>query len=125
MTPEEGERAALYCFEYLKPGGYLRIAVPDGFHPDPDYIDWVKINGVGPGSDDHKVLYNYKMLSNMFEKIGFKVNLLEYFDLEGKFHFTEWDATKGKIHRSMRYDERNTNGALMYTSIILDAYKNV
>jgi predicted SAM-dependent methyltransferase len=26
--------AAQNCFTYLKPGGYIRIAVPDGLHPD-------------------------------------------------------------------------------------------
>lgn len=30
---DEGLAAAKLCFEYLKPGGYLRVAVPDGFHP--------------------------------------------------------------------------------------------
>ena len=60
-----------------------------------------------------------------FEKEGFKVNLLEYFDQEGKFHFLEWDPAEGNIIRSKRFDERNQDGNLRYTSIILDAYKNV
>jgi predicted SAM-dependent methyltransferase len=54
----------------------------------------------------------------------FKVNLLEYFDQEGKFHFIEWDPLEGKIHRSSRLDDRNKDGNLKFTSIILDAYKN-
>ena len=30
LTVNEGERAARLVFEYLKPGGVLRVAVPDG-----------------------------------------------------------------------------------------------
>ena len=51
--------AAQNCFKYLKPGGYIRVAVPDGWHPDKDYIDYVKPGGWGAGSDDHHVLYTY------------------------------------------------------------------
>src|SRR5687768_4115575 len=37
LTPDEARTAADTCFTYLRPGGYLRIAVPDGLHPDPAY----------------------------------------------------------------------------------------
>jgi predicted SAM-dependent methyltransferase len=39
--------AAQNCFKYLKSGGYIRVAVPDGLHPDEDYIDRVKPGGWG------------------------------------------------------------------------------
>lgn len=125
LAPENGLIAAKRCFQYLKPGGYLRVAVPDGYNPDPKYIEWVKPGGVGSFSYDHKVLYNYETFRGLFKKAGFKVNLLEYFDQEGRFHFVEWDPDEGTILRSRRFDERNKNGNLNYTSIILDAYKNV
>lgn len=35
LTAEDGVVAARHCFEFLAPGGYLRWAVPDAFHPDP------------------------------------------------------------------------------------------
>ena len=41
------------------PGGNFRIAVPDGFHTDPSYIENVKPGGTGEGSEDHKNLFNY------------------------------------------------------------------
>jgi predicted SAM-dependent methyltransferase len=31
LTYEEGVEAAEICYDFLKPGGYIRCAVPDGF----------------------------------------------------------------------------------------------
>jgi predicted SAM-dependent methyltransferase len=123
LTIEQGGIAARTCFNFLKNGGYIRVAVPDGFHKEQRYIDYVKPGGIGAGSDDHKVLYNYKTFSSVFEKAGFKIKLLEYFDENGEFHHNDWDNNKGKIHRSIRFDERNIDGEPNYTSLIIDAYK--
>ncbi len=123
FTREEGILTARLCYHYLKPGGYLRIAVPDGFHPNFDYINWVKPNGIGPGCEDHKVLYNYKTLGEIFEIAGFKIDFLEYFSENGEFYYNEWNADAGMIRRSKRFDERNKGNKLKYTSIILDAIK--
>jgi predicted SAM-dependent methyltransferase len=123
LTPEQGLLAARHCLRFLKPGGYLRVAVPDGFHPDPNYIEWVRVGGSGAGADDHKVLYTRDTFRRLFEQAGFDVELLEYFDSAGVFHAVEWDPAAGKIFRSRRFDERNQNGQLNYTSLILDARK--
>jgi predicted SAM-dependent methyltransferase len=123
LTPEHGAIAAANCFTYLKPGGYLRVAVPDGLHPDPVYREWVRVGGSGMGADDHKVLYTYQTFVALFEKAGFRCNLLEHFDEQGNFHATDWSPQKGRILRSKRFDERNQGGELNYTSIILDAIK--
>ncbi|MCW3463639.1 class I SAM-dependent methyltransferase [Chitinophaga nivalis] len=123
LSYDNGLIAAVTCYQYLKPGGYLRIAVPDGFHPDPGYVNQVKPGGTGWGADDHKMLYNYTILSKLLSEAGFKVKLLEYFDEKGDFHFNDWDRNDGMIHRSKRYDERNEGGKLNYTSIIIDAVK--
>lgn len=120
LSLEEGLEAARQCYQYLKPGGYLRIAVPDGNHPKLSYIDHVKV-----GVDGHKVLYNYQNFSKLFENAGFSVKLLEYFDEEHKFHYNEWGSDKGMIHRSKRFDSRNSDNQLNYTSIIIDAYKEL
>lgn len=124
LTLEDARIAAKNCYSYLNSGGYIRIAVPDGFHPDKNYINAVDIDGTGEGSDDHKILYNYKTLSDVFKSAGFRVELLEYFDEENNFQFNSWDKNQGMIHRSKRYDERNKQRPLAYASIIIDAFKD-
>jgi len=121
LTPDDARTAAATCFTYLRPGGYLRVAVPDGFHPDPAYIALVKDGDLR--LNDHKVLYTYRTARELFEGAGFQVELLEYFDEGGTFHAREWSRQDGTIWRSKRFDRRNQGGALVYTSIILDALK--
>jgi len=123
LTPHDTALANLNCYTFLKRGGRLRLAVPDGFHPDPAYIDYVRPNGNGAGADDHKILYNYKIMKANLEKVGFTVELLEYWDEAGKFHGCNWTDEGGHIRRSSRYDERNQHGKLAYTSLIVDAIK--
>lgn len=123
LTPEDALIAAKNCYKYLKPGGHLRIAIPDGNHSNSNYIDQVKPGGFGYGSDDHKVLYTISTVSKLFESAGFKVKGLEYFDENHHFVCNDWDPEKGKIRRSKRFDERNSNNELAYTSLIIDAIK--
>jgi predicted SAM-dependent methyltransferase len=108
----------------LKPGGFLRVAVPDGRHPDPDYIEWVRVQGIGPGADDHKVLYTADTFRQVFADVGFDVKLLEYYDANGNFRKEEWDVETAPIGRRQGKTERKDDGSTMhYTSIILDARK--
>jgi predicted SAM-dependent methyltransferase len=123
LSDLDAEKALKNCYRFLKKGGVFRIAVPDGFHPDKEYIDYVKPGGHGLGADDHKILYNYKSLTQRLESAGFKVSLLEYWDENGNFHFKEWSDDGGRVLRSKRYDSRNQNGKLAYTSLIIDAIK--
>jgi predicted SAM-dependent methyltransferase len=125
LTLEQGLTAARTCHDFLQPGGYLRLAVPDGLHPDAAYREWVRPGGSGPGADDHRVLYTHESLSRMLTTAGFTVELLEYFDAGGQFHAVDWDPAAGMIHRSRRFDSRNAGGRLAYTSLIVDARKPV
>jgi predicted SAM-dependent methyltransferase len=100
------------------------MAVPDGLHPDPVYIERVKPGGSGLGSDDHRMLYTYETLSSLLEAAGFKIKLLEYFDENGKFHYSEWSSDVGMITRSNRFDKSNTIKPNAYTSLIVDALKS-
>lgn len=123
LSDEDTYLANKNCYKFLKKNGRLRIAVPDGNHPNKDYIDYVKPNGSGIGSDDHKILYNYCVIKERLENAGFRVELLEYWDENGKFHYIDWTNEHGKVRRSRRYDSRNINGELNYTSLIIDAIK--
>jgi len=123
LTDKDTALANANSFKFLKKDGVLRLAVPDGYHPDKNYIDYVKPGGHGDGADDHKIFYKYKIMKELLESVGFQVNLLEYWDEQGKFHFNEWTDEGGRISRSKRYDERNQAGELKYTSLIVDAIK--
>lgn len=123
LSPEDGIVAANNCYNFLKHKGRLRIAVPDGYHPDEEYIDHVRPGGFGIGSDDHKVLYNYISLSSLLTKAGFDVELLEYWDDEGVFNTVPWNIDDGLIRRSIMHDDRNKNGLPIYTSLIVDAIR--
>lgn len=126
LNYQEGAIAAQNCHHFLKQGGYIRCAVPDGYFPDRDYQKLVQVGGPGPvdhPAATHKIIYNYVTLTKMFEQSGFKVRLLEYFDPFGNFHYNEWDASKGKIYRSLHFDHRNQGGEIKFTSLIVDAIK--
>ena len=123
LTLAEAKIAVNLCYKYLASGGYLRIAVPDGLHSDQEYIRHVEPNGIGPGADDHKVLYDYISLSEILRSAGFDVELVEYFDESGAFHTSKWEDERGRVRRSLKYDSRNVHGKLKYTSLIIDAIK--
>ena len=126
MTLKDGCIAAKNCFDYLASGGYLRVAVPDANFKNEWYQDIVKVGGNGDPNHPaytHKIVYDYKTLCAVFEKAGFVVDLLEYCDENGDFHYKYWNEQDGRIGRSMRFDTRNKNGNLGMVSIIIDAKK--
>lgn len=128
LTYEEGLKAAENCYKFLKPGGYIRCAVPDKNFKNQWYQNMIKVGGPGheehPASE-HKIVYDYKTLVNVFESAGFEVRLLEYCDEQGYFHYRKWDESKGKICRSYRFDTRNSKNNLGMVSIIIDAIKPI
>ena len=126
MTYEEGVLAAKNCFEFLKPGGYIRAAVPDRNFRNEWYQNMVKVGGNGDPRHPaytHKIVYDADMFKRVFEEAGFQVSLLEYCNEMGEFHYNEWSEVKGKIGRSFRFDTRNRDGKLGMVSIIIDARK--
>jgi predicted SAM-dependent methyltransferase len=123
LSADDALRSAKTCYQFLKPGGYVRAAVPDGLHPDPAYIEQVRPGGTGSGAEDHKVMYNFSTFRDLFTQAGFEVRLYEYYDWKGRFQFNDWNPADGMIRRSMRFDERNVSNQLAYTSIVIDAVK--
>jgi predicted SAM-dependent methyltransferase len=122
LTQDNARKALCYCYIFLKPGGRLRIAVPDRNRRDEIYVHSVK-----PPADGHKTYFNFSELSIMLNKIGFKVELLEYHDNNGNFRINDWDEKYGKVKRSSKYDRQKDfrKGKYYYTSLIVDAIKPV
>jgi len=105
---------------FLSEGGIIRVAVPDGYHPDPDYIYAVAPECSGGGAEDHKVLYNYLKIAQLLREESYELRLLGYFDESGKFHSSPWDPEDGMVRRSAKHDPRNKETPLSYTSLIVD-----
>lgn len=121
----DGLMALRNVFRHLDSGGRIRIAVPDGKHPDPAYLDYVKPGGTGPGADDHKVLYTRETLCRVLREAGFEPVPLEYWSEDGEFKTMDWSPDDGWVRRSFRNDPRNNNGRPNYTSLIVDGVKKV
>lgn len=103
LDEEETVESAKILFDYLDSDGLIRIAVPDGYFQNEWYQNMVKIGGPGPKDHPavtHKVLHTYKTITLPFVKAGFKVELLEFCDENGVFHYKEWDEKQGFIYRS-------------------------
>jgi len=120
LSAAEAGTALAECYRYLKPRGLLRIAVPDGYRRDPDYV-----KEASPPNDGHQVLYNVDTLTALLQSVGFATTPLEYFDAEEQFHAVPWDENDGLIQRSARFDTQKSfqRGDLFYTSVIIDARK--
>ena len=120
LSDAECTMALTECFRYLKGGGLLRVAVPDGNRKDREYV-----KEVSPPKDGHKLLFTVDDLVARLERVGFEATPLEYFDVSEQFHSHPWDEADGLIRRSLRYDTQEPfkRGALYYTSLIVDARK--
>lgn len=126
MTLSDGIIAAKNCYDYLAEGGYLRAAVPDRNFRNEWYQNMVKVGGNGDPNHPaftHKIVYDYRTFADVFTQAGFEVELLEYCDEDGVFHYKYWDEADGRIGRSFRFDTRNSEEKLGMVSIILDARK--
>ncbi len=108
------------CHRYLKGGGLLRVAVPDGYRRDPAYLA-----AVAPPKDGHRALLSVDTLVPLIEFAGFCARPLEYFDDTGQFHSVPWDEADGCVKRSAKFDTREQfrRGSVCYTSLIVDAIK--
>ena len=120
LTAEQFQDFLRIARIYLAPGGRIRLAVPDGCHPDPDYIGRVRPGGTGGGADDHKVLYTCDLINDLLAAQGYDCQLLEYYDAAGEFHHEAWHEEDGFVRRSAFHDSRNADGRLVYTSLIVD-----
>ncbi|WP_197910432.1 hypothetical protein [Desulfosarcina ovata] len=87
-----------------------------------------RIGGPGPKDHpaaDHKIVYDYRLFADIFIQAGFSVDLLEYCDEKGRFHYHQWSPDQGPIYRSLLMDHRNRKGKLGSVSLIIDAFKSL
>jgi predicted SAM-dependent methyltransferase len=84
LTYSECKKALTTINQVMIYGGRLRIAVPDGYHPDSDYIRHVGINGLGDDAKDHKQLLNVDLLIELLESAGFECYHLEGYKADGQ-----------------------------------------
>jgi predicted SAM-dependent methyltransferase len=122
LTTEQFSAFLHIARPFIAPEGFIRIAVPDGNHPDPDYIARVRPGGTGRGAADHKVLYTCDLMSSLLATNHYDFRLLEYFDPDGEFHRQAWETADGMISRSAEHDHRNQARPLSYTSLIVDCW---
>lgn len=137
LTVGEAAAAVQYFYYYLRRGGYVRCAVPDGFHSYPGYLDWVAPGSPGEqwlrkfrtaDEPDHKTLWTYDSLGALFQNTGFRVMLREWFDDAGIFHKDpQWNQEDGYVRRCYGSGWSNILSVVVgapYTSLIIDAIKS-
>jgi predicted SAM-dependent methyltransferase len=109
MTVEDAQAALCHARRHLKPGGHVRVAVPDAFNPDPAYREhcrpggrgqaWARLLFYAEDEPEHKVFYNYQTLSQLMKWAGLEPRLLEWFDERGQFHRNPWSLADGPVRR--------------------------
>lgn len=116
LTEQQGREAARLWFSFLKPGGFVRCAVPGVNFPDADHQRLVHVGGPGPADHpaaDHQGVYDDRTFAATFELAGFEVDLLESCDEDGRFHYNRcWDVATDPIYRSLLLDHRNRDDQL-------------
>ncbi len=120
LSPAQSETAFYLIRKYLKKNGVFRIAVPDGYHESPDYIEYTRPGGSGPGCDDHKILWNKDLLSKMSLECGLKIQLLQYYDSNHQFTDSYQDDQNGIILRSFEKLKSDQSTSFRMSSLIAD-----
>lgn len=124
LTKSEASQALDNMVKRLVIGGRVRIAVPDGFNPNPDYIKHVAINGIGDDAADHKQLLNVNTLSEMLIRSGCDIEHIEGYQTNGKLLVKKWDLNDGFVRRSRQNKTEETwNFPDASTSLIIDGIK--
>lgn len=124
LTAEDCRRALRNISAHLAENGCLRIAVPDGYHPDPEYLRHVGIAGIGDDAADHKQLLNIDSLGDLLRQAGFEVEQVEGYDSSGQLISKPWSDDRGHIRRSRQNKSRGDWGFVdAETSLIVDGIR--
>lgn len=124
LTRQECLDALKNIADHLIDAGRVRIAVPDGYHPDVNYLQHVGIGGIGDDASDHKQLLNGDTLSEILSESGFRPIHIEGYDAKGRLIQEPWLPHDGFIRRS-RANKLNSSWNFIdaETSLIVDGIK--
>lgn len=128
LTPDETRQTLRNIARHMVPGGRIRIAVPDGYHPDPTYIRHVGIAGIGADAADHKQLLNSDSLRKYLEEAGFQAELQEGYRRDGELVQKPLHPDDGAVIRS-RSNARTMAGRAGWdfvdanTSLVIDGIR--
>lgn len=111
LTWTQARRAVALAFRYLKPGGRLRLAVPDTLHASRFIVDAVSATGSLADEHGHLVDYTHGLMSRLLAEAGFEVSLLDWWDEAGEFH--------------NGYDGRDAHGYIMRSYVNWPNHANV
>ncbi|HEV7231455.1 MAG TPA: hypothetical protein VGO45_09015 [Bacteroidia bacterium] len=120
LTLEQTKKSFLLLKEYLKPGAVFRIAVPDGYHDSPAYIDYVKPGTEHAGWLNHQVLWNRDLLAKMADDCGFEATFLQYYTRDHQLIDIYKDDENGIIMRTSEKYKTIIEYSFPYTSLIAD-----
>lgn len=127
LTYEESEEALKQIYNHMLLGGRMRIAVPDGYNPDPVYLKHVGIGGIGDDAADHKQLLNVDVLTRLFEDGGFKARHLEGYKADGTLVQEDYSTQDGYIMRSRMHCDEAVRAKWAFpdadTSLIVEGFK--
>ncbi|NEN23421.1 hypothetical protein G3O08_07900 [Cryomorpha ignava] len=118
LTVDDVRHSLKLAKTYLVKNGRIRIAVPDKNHPNPEYIEYVRPNGSGPGADDHKSFWNYSDFLNLAKELGYNYELFEYYKEDGELIMNELDEKNGIVTRTARNPSKGSIED--YSSLIVD-----
>ena len=127
LTLDECRKALSNINKFMTDGGIIRIAVPDGYHPNEEYLRHVGIGGIGDDAADHKQLLNIDILSELLRETGFEPVHLEGYDNMGKLIQRKFSIEDGYIYRSRLNASPETIRRWAFvdadTSLIVDGIK--
>jgi len=135
LTPRDADRAARNVYEFLRPGCYWRIAVPDANNPSRWYqlcsrpgslLHLVANVLYTPGEPFHQVFYEHYSLTSLLATAGFVPRLLEWHDDRGTFYRKKWSPVDGEVRRSFGHPYVTNGqglGGVHNLSLIIDAIK--
>jgi predicted SAM-dependent methyltransferase len=103
LTFRDALRGLGLVHEMLEPGGTLRFAVPDAYHPSSYYRYMVRPGGREPAAREHQYFWSIEDIAVVEQATGFRAEPLEYFDSEGAFHAVPFTDERGYIHRCSRH----------------------